>query len=151
TADAAWVTVGRTLYRLDPTTTEVTGEIDLLEPAVAVEVAGGVVHAVVESSPPVVERFDASTLDPLEPVDLGSGDASTGEIVPGGDGPELWVGRPAEAAISRVDVATGDVDRLDLALGEDPVRPVRLEVDAEGRVWILTDGPDSLVLRLDLG
>ncbi|MBK5224456.1 MAG: hypothetical protein JJE52_16595 [Acidimicrobiia bacterium] len=140
---AAWVTVGRTVHRLDATTLEATGEVPLDEPASSLVVHDGVVMVTATTSPPHLVRFAADTLEPLATIDLGAGAIGDAAVVAGPGGDELWVLRPDDDAIVRVHLADGSTAEVGVPA------PLRIEVDDEGVAWVLAGGDDTVVHQVE--
>lgn len=151
-SDGVWVTVGRTIYRLDPVTLAPLAEGELAEPAAAMVAYGDEVLVVVGGDAPTLARFAAADLSPVTSVDLGTEAVGDATLVPaaaiavGGDAsaiPELWILRPDADAVTRVDLTAGAV------IAEVAVpAPRRIEVDDAGRAWILSGAGDGTLLQL---
>jgi hypothetical protein len=143
TGDAAWVTVGRTLYRLDPSTLEPSGEVELSEPASALVATDSGVAAVVGGTEPTAVVVSAADLRQAG-IPLGPG--SVGDAVHAGDAfganDEIWVLRPDEGLVTRIDLADGASPRS----FEVPA-PRRIEL-ADGAAWILSDAGGGTLLRV---
>lgn len=152
--DGVWVTVGRTIYRLDPVTLEPIAEGELAEPAAALVAYGDEVLVVVGGDAPSLVRLGAADLAPRSTLDLGSEPVGDAALVPAAAiampeadvsaVPELWILRPESGAVSRVDLlAEGSVvDDVEVPA------PRRIEVDDAGRAWILSGAADGTLLRL---
>lgn len=142
--DAAWVTVGRTVYRLDPTTLEPAAETELAAPAADLLVdAGGAVLVVVGGDAPELVTLDPTDLSARSRVDLGAG--SVGDATFVGDRlgrvGEVWILRPDDDALLRVTTGSGEVDEIGLE------SPRRIEVDDQEGVWVLSGAADGTLLR----
>ena len=140
TDQAAWVTVGRTLYRLDRATLEPTGELELVEPASALVATRDGVAAVVGGREPAVVVISADLA--RASVDLGPGsvgDAAHARDAFGGTD-EVWILRPDDDRVARVELADGTLRSFEVPA------PRRIEV-ADGAVWILSDADGGTLLR----
>ncbi|QGG93755.1 NHL repeat-containing protein [Actinomarinicola tropica] len=139
-----WVTVGRTLYRLDPITLEPTGEVELDEAASALLVgADGEVLVVVGGEEPALVRVGPGDLAEIGRVALGPGSVGDAVVVGdrlGRDG-EVWITRPSDDAVLRVEPASGAVEEVAV------VAPLRVDVDERGDVWLLSGAAGGTLLR----
>lgn len=140
--DAVWVTVGRTLFRLDPTTLEPAAEVELAEPASALLATPDELLVVMGGAEPQLLRLDPVELGEVGAVPLGPGSVGDAALVgdlgrPG----EVWILRPDDDAVARVVPTTGEVEEVEVPA------PRRVETDEQGGVWLLSGAGGGTLLR----
>ena len=127
-AGAVWAVAGTRLYRIDPERDRIVATIDLApRRLVGVRFASGAVWVNGPGRPAIV-RVGAETHARRQyrvAGRVGSWDAGFGS---------LWVGKPEQAAVARIDIASGR-EVGSIAVGPDP-RGVAAGADA---VWVAAD------------
>jgi hypothetical protein len=140
TDDAVWATVRSALLELDPVTVEPIQEFPLGAPASALIVDGDEVLVVVaDAEAPSVVRIDGTTGEVADTVSLSAGAVGEAAIVGGDDGSELWVLRPDDDRVDRIDLDDWATTSIDID------EPRRIDATDDG-VWLISGRAEGMLM-----